>query len=263
MSSGLGRLRMIGAELRKDDNGSCMKVQVAQSLLEMPQMQGLSKILHNAKPRRNITTRQPNCFPRKMSTQITPLQPSMTNVEWDSADQLGGEIQPDTQRSSSWDVGAAWAPADLVNGSKNPSLELEENLGGQRSEELPRREPSKSAEQGTEAAEHEDGQPADSGEGFQSLSPSRFIRDEYLERIQFFCDQAQDRHVTCRGYLSMSRGWLSLFAGFVCGPIRLFEQLQRIANKNAEPHDLEIITCLDTRSQSRKAMLDAIDFCSD
>eukprot|EP00439_Symbiodinium_sp_Y106_P058177 s144_g8.t1 len=128
----------------------------------------------------------------KMSTQITPLQPSMTNVEWDSADQLGGEIQPDTQRSSSWDVGAAWAPADLVNGSKNPSLELEENLGGQRSEELPRREPSKSAEQGTEAAEHEDGQPADSGEGFQSLSPSRFIRDEYLERIQFFCDQAQE-----------------------------------------------------------------------
>ncbi|CAE7261536.1 unnamed protein product, partial [Symbiodinium necroappetens] len=108
----------------------------------------------------------------KMSTQITPLQPSATN-EWDTADQLGGGIPSDTQRSSSWDDAGASAPADLVNG-KNPSLEIEE-----KSEGLP-------------TGGHEDGQPVDSGEVFQSLSQRRFIRDEYLERVQNFCDQAQE-----------------------------------------------------------------------
>ncbi|OLP85701.1 hypothetical protein AK812_SmicGene33274 [Symbiodinium microadriaticum] len=107
-----------------------------------------------------------------MSTQITPLQPSATN-EWDTADQLGGGIPSDTQRSSSWDDAGASAPADLVNG-KNPSLEIEE-----KSEGLP-------------TGGHEDGQPVDSGEVFQSLSQRRFIRDEYLERVQNFCDQAQE-----------------------------------------------------------------------
>ena len=167
-------------------------------------LRGLSKILHNAKPRQKISICQPNCLPRKMSTQITPLQPSATN-EWDTADQLGGGIPSDTQRSSSWDDAGASAPADLVNG-KNPSLEIEE-----KSEGLP-------------TGGHEDGQPVDSGEVFQSLSQRRFIRDEYLERVQNFCDQAQDRHVG-HTFQRVGDGCHSLLA------IRLSEQLQKIAKK--------------------------------